>query len=569
MARAEVARIRRRAVGSTARLAPDLHPVLRRVYANRGVADSRALNLDLGQLLPGSGLAGLREAAGRLAAAVMAQSRILIAGDFDADGATGTALAVAGLRALGAKQVDFLVPDRFRLGYGLSPELANLAIARNPQLLITVDNGISSLAGVAALRAAGVAVIVTDHHLPGDQLPAADAIVNPNQPGDRFASKALAGVGVMFYLLAATRSALRARGWFADRAPPNLADFLDLVALGTVADMVPLDRNNRILVEQGLRRIRAGRARPGIAALISVSGRDPARIGASDLGFALGPRLNAAGRLEHMEQGIHCLLAADVDVAMPLATELDRINRQRRELQTQMQDEAVSGLLEELSEQQHGLVLFQPHWHEGIVGLVASRVKERFHRPTIAFAPSGQGGLKGSGRSIAGFHLRDALALLVAENPGLVEKFGGHAMAVGLSLPTDHLAEFTSVFDAIAERLLAGYELDSVVLSDGSLAPAELSLNTAQALWSGGPWGQGFPEPCFDDRFRIVSQRIVGQGHLKLQLACPGADAVYDAMAFGREQRLAGDCAQLAYRLVMDEFRGRERLQLMIEAIAE
>ena len=517
----------------------------------------------LADLLHWRDLKDIDAAAALLMDALAADWRILIVGDFDADGATGVAVGVSGLKMLGARQVDYLVPDRVVYGYGLSPALAQLALQRQPQLLITVDNGISSLEGVAAMRAAGVRVIVTDHHLPGAALPAADAIVNPNQPGDTFASKNLAGVGVMFYLLAALRSRLAETGAL-PRDAPKLSSLLDLVALGTVADLVPLDANNRILVAAGLARMQAGRARPGIRALLAVAGREPRRIAASALGFALGPRINAAGRLEHMDRGIECLLAPDMARAQPLAEELDAINRQRREMQDDMQLAALEQLAGRLDASAAGLCVQADDWHEGIVGLIASRLKEEHHRPAVAFAPTADGQLKGSARSVPGFHLRDALALIDARHPGLIEKFGGHAMAAGLSLARDNFAPFAAAFESVCAAGLSEEMKTALWLSDGALAAGEISAANAQLLAAGGPWGQGFEEPQFDNEFEVVSQRIVGSGHLKLRLRAAGAEAVLDAIAFGVSQTLPPGPQRLVYQLDLNDYYDPPGLQLIV-----
>ncbi|HEY1078318.1 MAG TPA: single-stranded-DNA-specific exonuclease RecJ [Fontimonas sp.] len=554
--------IRRRAAGQPERLPPSLHPVLRRVYAARGLLPGE-LSMDLAELLPPSGLLGIDGAARELADAIERATPIVIAGDYDADGATGTALAVLGLRALGAAKVDYVVPDRFRMGYGLSPALAELAAATGARLLVTVDNGIASVAGVARAQQLGLRVVITDHHLPGPQLPAAEAIVNPNQPGCGFASKALAGVGTLFYVLLAVRAELRSRGVLAQNGGPNLSDFLDLVALGTVADLVRLDRNNRILVEQGLRRIRAGRARPGLLALLRVAGRDAARCSASDLGFALGPRINAAGRLDDMRTGIECLLAADAAAAEPHARALDGLNRERREVQEQMQLDAVE-LVDGAGSV--GLCLFHPDWHEGVVGLVASRVKELRHRPVIAFARAQQADeLKGSGRSISGLHLRDALAAIDAQHPGLIARFGGHAMAAGLSLDAARLDEFSRAFDRVCAAQLDEAALQRIVETDGALAADELSVETAAALEHAGPWGQGFAEPLFEGRFEVQQSRLVGSGgdHVKYSLRMGGTSI--DAIDFGgAARRCMGGAVDLLFVPAVNRWQGRESLDLRI-----
>ncbi|MDX1692342.1 MAG: single-stranded-DNA-specific exonuclease RecJ, partial [Ketobacteraceae bacterium] len=459
----------------------DLPPALQRIYAARGITDSREVSLQLNQLIPASRLKGLDAALDLLQQALQEQWDILIVGDFDADGATSSALSVLALRALGAERVDYLVPNRFEYGYGLTPEIVEVARQSNPDLIVTVDNGISSISGVSAAKAAGIRVLVTDHHLPADELPDADAIVNPNQPGCEFPSKNLAGVGVIFYVMTALRTRLQQAGWFSEQGlpEPNMADFLDIVALGTVADVVPLDHNNRILVEHGLRRIRAGRCRPGIKALIEVARRTPGRLVAADLGFAVGPRLNAAGRLDDMSHGIECLLTDDPRHARDIAIELDQLNHNRKSIEFSMQNEALA-ILNQLQFERDslpwGLCLYRKDWHQGVIGILASRIKERFHRPVIAFAPGDEGEVKGSARSIPGLHIRDALDAVAAQHPGLIAKFGGHAMAAGLSLPTQHLETFKAAFDREVRRMLTEDDLTGSVLSDGELHPRELDL---------------------------------------------------------------------------------------------
>jgi len=537
-----------------------LHPVLKRVYLGRGVRRAEELDYTLGRLPPPGGLRGIDAMSAHLAEAVAAGRRILVVADYDADGATACALAVSGLRALGARAVDFIVPDRFRLGYGLTPGLVREALERRPEVLLTVDNGIASVQGVAAAKAAGLTVLITDHHLPGDTLPAADAIVDPNLPGDAFPSKSLSGVGVMFYVLAALRARLREAG--AAQAV-RLADWLDLVALGTVADVVPLDTVNRILVQQGLARIRQGRARPGVRALVDVSGRDPADLVAADLAFALGPRLNAAGRLDDMTVGIRCLLSDDPAEARALALRLDALNRQRRDIEAQMQAEALKILDgRDWMVESAALCLYDPGWHEGVVGILASRLKERTGKPVIAFAPGEDGLLKGSARSIPGLHVRDLLAAVDAAEPGLIERFGGHAMAAGLSLKPAHLDRFAAAFEARVAA--AGIGDDGTLVTDGELTPAELNLDLAERLRRAGPWGQGFPEPRFHGDFTVRRARIVGERHLKLALQ-PPEGPVLDAIAFNLDEPAAWlDCSRLrlAYQLDVNEFRGRRTVQL-------
>ena len=561
-------------LGTEAAFGATLPPWLRRVYAARAV-DPEDLDLDLGWLPPAAGLRGIDAALDLLSDALRHQSRLLVVGDFDADGATSSALAVLGLRALGFARVDFLVPNRFEYGYGLTPEIVALAQTRAPELIITVDNGISSIAGVAAARAAGIRVLVTDHHLPGPSLPAADAIVNPNQPGCGFPHKALAGVGVMFYLLAALRGRLKAEGELTARGIPEpvMADWLDLVALGTVADVVPLDRLNRTLVHQGLRRIRAGRCRPGVLALLEVAGRDHRHAVAADLGFAAGPRLNAAGRLDDMSLGIRCLLADDAAEARTLAAQLDELNRDRRAIEARMQSEAAEhvarlALDEDLP---WGLCLYDPGWHQGVVGLLAGRVRERVHRPVIAFADGSDGELKGSARSLPGLHIRDALEAVAARNPGLIGRFGGHAAAAGLALPAANLAAFAAAFDALVREWLKPGDLELELLHDGELDAADLTLENALRLDAAGPWGQHFPEPCFHGEFRVQDLRVVGSVHLKLTLSPLADDRLLDAIAFnavaaGAQPELP-ERIRILYRLDVNRFRGAANLQVLVDRI--
>lgn len=549
-----------------------LPAVLRRVYAARAVAPDQ-LDASLARLHPASSLSGLDDAVELLETALREQQRILVVGDFDADGATSSALAVRALRAFGHRDFGYLVPNRFEYGYGLTPEIVELARARRPDLLITVDNGISSVAGTAAAKAAGMRVLITDHHLPGQALPAADAIVNPNLAGDAFPSKHLAGVGVIFYVMLALRARLREAGWFQAKGipEPNMADLLDLVALGTVADVAVLDYNNRILVEQGLRRIRAGRCCQGILALLRDAGRDPRRVVAADLGYAVGPRLNAAGRLEDMSLGIACLLADDPEQAAAMAAELGELNRQRREIEGAMQQEALA-LLEELERDAEGLppglCLMDPGWHQGVIGILASRIKERFHRPVIAFAPAGEGVLKGSARSIQGLHIRDLLERIANRHPGLITRFGGHAMAAGLSLAVEDFPRFEAAFTAAVAEELSDEMLTGELLTDGELAADEHDLRIAEILREAGPWGQGFPEPLFDGEFEVAQSQIVGGRHVKLTVCHPHSRQRLEAIAFNgvdygwHEIRRA---VRMVYRLDVNEFRGRRSLQLMAE----
>lgn len=554
-----------------------LHPVLRRIYLSRELRDARELQYSLEGLLPFADLKGIDAAGALLAEALQRQKRILIVADFDADGATSCAVAVRGLRLLGARDVRYVVPNRFAFGYGLTPEIVTVAAQQQPELLITVDNGISSIEGVAAARARGMQVLITDHHLPGDALPAADAIVNPNQPGDDFSSKSLAGVGVIFYVLMALRVRLREQQWFERTGitEPNLAQLLDLVALGTVADVVPLDYNNRILVSQGLARIRAGRCCTGIQALLTVAGRNARQLVAADLGFAVAPRLNAAGRLEDMSLGIECLLSDDATQARMMAARLDQLNQERRAIEAQMQEDALAALESlALSEDDPGLpvglCLFQEHWHQGVIGILASRIKERLHRPVIAFAPANDEEIKGSARSVPGVHIRDVLDAVAAHHPGLLSKFGGHAMAAGLSLPRQNFAAFSAAFDEEVRRHLAAEDLRGVIMSDGELVPEQLNLDFAEVLRAAGPWGQAFPEPLFDGLFDIVNQRVVGERHLKMVVKVPGRDMLLDAIAFntGRDAWPQDTVrARVAYKLDVNEYRGQRGAQLLVEHI--
>ncbi len=557
------------------RLPPDLHPVLRRILLARGLGERDRLDLGLSRMAAPTSLSNIDAAAQLLATALRENQRILVVGDFDADGATGTALAVRGLTALGGSAVEFRVPNRFEFGYGLTPGLVDTLAADPPDVLMTVDSGIACLAGVARARELGIRVIVTDHHLPGESLPVADAIVNPNLPGDAFPSKALAGVGVVFYLLGAVRGVLRDSGWFEGRQEPNLARYLDLVALGTVADVVPLDHNNRILVRQGLERIQAGVASPGVLALLRVGKRDYRHAVASDLGFAAGPRLNAAGRLEDMSVGIRCLLSDDPEEALEIAEELDTLNRQRKTMQDTMQTEAaaqVEGLLESLGDQlPFSLCLHDDRWHQGIVGLVASRIKELKHRPVIAFAPESEGAdsLKGSARSIPGLHIRDVLAHVDAGNPGLIRAFGGHAMAAGLSLDRNRLDAFRTALERSVRLFLDGEAPRREVLTDGELEAGDLNLGFATELSALGPWGQRHPEPLFEGAFEIVDQRIVGGAHLKMVVRPLDGGEPVDAIAFGTLPEDLPDRSRLRllYRLDVNHFRGQANVQLRVEHV--
>ena len=569
--------VRQRHLPEIDTLSEDIHPLLRRLYLARGVKDAAELERGLGSLLPPENMLNLDQAAGRVASAVQNDESILIVGDFDADGATGTVVGVRALRAMGARYVDYCVPNRFEFGYGLSPGLVESIAQPFPDLVLTVDNGISSIEGTAAAKALGADVVITDHHLPGEELPDAFAIVNPNQYGDEFPSKAIAGVGVMFYLVSQVRRQLTEAGWFTDdRQAPNLASLLDLVALGTVADLVPLDKNNRILVHNGIGRIRQARCVPGILALLTAAKRDHRALSASDLGFAVAPRLNAAGRLEDMSVGIECLLADDIDTAVEYAQRLNEINTQRRTLQEDMQQQAQA-LTSEITralqgaELPAGLCLHDHSWHQGIVGLVASRIKDTAHRPVIAFAPENPGAslLKGSARSIPGIHIRDVLAVVDAENPGMINAFGGHAMAAGLSLESDQLEFFEVAFNTALNAVMEPHHLENILMTDGELAPDELDLATAQILRNAGPWGQRYPEPLFEGWFEILDKRIVGEKHLKMTVQAAGSDAI-DAIAFfmlPSDLPGEGHRAHFVYRLDVNEFRGRQSVQLMIEHV--
>ncbi|EDP0939771.1 single-stranded-DNA-specific exonuclease RecJ [Salmonella enterica subsp. enterica serovar Reading] len=568
--------LRRREADETAELPADLPPLLRRLYASRGVRSARELERSVKGMLPWQQLSGIDNAVEILYNAFREGTRIIVVGDFDADGATSTALSVLGMRALGCDNISYLVPNRFEDGYGLSPEVVDQAKARGAQLIVTVDNGISSHAGVAHAKTLGIPVIVTDHHLPGDTLPDAEAIINPNLRDCEFPSKSLAGVGVAFYLMLALRTFLRDKGWFDERniAPPNLAELLDLVALGTVADVVPLDANNRILTWQGLSRIRAGKCRPGIKALLEISNRDPQQLAASDLGFALGPRLNAAGRLDDMSVGVALLLCDNLGEARVLASELDALNQTRKEIEQGMQAEALI-LCEKLERSSEtlpgGLAMYHPEWHQGVVGILASRIKERFHRPVIAFAPAGDGTLKGSGRSIQGLHMRDALERLDTLYPDLMIKFGGHAMAAGLSLEEHKFEQFQQRFGELVTEWLDPALLQGEVISDGPLSAAEMSMEVAQLLRDAGPWGQMFPEPLFDGRFRLLQQRLVGERHLKVMVEPVGGGPLLDGIAFNIDTTCWPDNGvrevELAYKLDINEFRGNRSLQIIIDDI--
>jgi single-stranded-DNA-specific exonuclease len=537
-----------------------VHPLLARLYAARGVRGMEELDTRASALLPPDQLKGIGAGAARLADAIAAGQRLLIVADYDCDGATGCAVGLRALRMMGAT-VDYLVPDRFTLGYGLSPEVAQLAATRRPDLVITVDNGIASVEGVAELKRLGIETLITDHHLPGTQLPDAAAIVNPNQPGCGFPSKALAGVGVMFYVMLALRAELRRRGAYATQPEPNLAALLDLVALGTVADVVPLDRNNRILVAQGLARIRSGRMQPGIAALLSIAGREPARAAGFDLGFAIGPRLNAAGRLADMSLGIECLITDDPARALNIAQQLDAINRERRNIEADMRDDAELLLARLDPGSRASLTLFDPGWHQGVIGILAGRVKEKLHRPTFAFAPGNPGELKASGRSIPGLHLRDALDLVAKRHPDLLLRFGGHAAAAGLSLRDVDLPRFEAAFEQVCGELLSPADLSRTLETDGALESGYYSIDAVRMMQQ-EVWGQSFPPPLFADRFEVVSQRILKDKHLKLKLQKGGQR--YDAIRFNAADA-APDRITAAFRVDINEWNGTQSVQLLLE----
>lgn len=543
--------------------AAGMHPLLARICAARGITSPQQMEPDFDQLLPPARMLNLERMAQLLADAIAAGKKLLIIADYDADGATACAVGLRALRGLGAN-IDYLVPNRFEYGYGLTPEIVRLAHEiKKPDILITVDNGIASVEGVAEANALGLKVLVTDHHLPGERLPDAWCIINPNQPDCTFPSKNLAGVGVMFYLMLALRAELRTRGACASpqNGGPNLADLLDLVALGTVADVVRLDDNNRILVQQGLRRMRAGRMQPGIAALFQVAARDPRRAGVHDLGFALAPRLNAAGRMSDMSLGIECLVTEDTCKAMEIAAQLDQFNRERRAVEADMQEAALASIERLEFGEGHTLCLFDPSWHQGVIGIVASRIKDRFHRPTIAFARGNDGAIKGSGRSIAGMHLRDALDLVAKRHPRLLVKFGGHAAAAGLTLRETDFERFREAFEEIARTMLTPADLERQIETDGSLAAAEATLENALLLGE-QPWGHGFPAPRFHDVFEVVGRRVVGEKHLRLRLGREQRN--FEAMLFGSTPDLP-QLIEAVYRLDVNDYNGTRSLQLILE----
>ncbi|TRN23037.1 single-stranded-DNA-specific exonuclease RecJ [Vibrio furnissii] len=571
--------IQRRPEPDLAQLPDTIPPLLRRIYLNRGVSSVEQLEKAAKALHSYQQLHGIDAAVERLFEAIKQQKRIIVVGDFDADGATSSALSVLALRMLGSHNVDYLVPNRFEDGYGLSPEVVEQALAMNAEMIMTVDNGVSSIEGVRFAKQHGLSVLVTDHHLPGAELPEADAMVNPNLQQCAFPSKALAGVGVAFYLMMALCVYMRRCGWFAEQgmAEPKLMELIDLVALGTVADVVPLDENNRILVHQGLQRIRAGKARPGIQALIEVAKRDARKLVASDFGFALGPRINAAGRLDDMSFGVELLLSNNIHAARRMASELDGLNQTRKEIEEGMKQEAMA-FCERLqfgkdTELPHGLVMFQRDWHQGVIGILASRIKEQFHRPVIAFADGGDGLIKGSCRSIPGLHMRDALDKIDTQNPGIILKFGGHAMAAGLTIEEHNFERFSRLFDEVVRQDLDDALLKGVILTDGELAPEEFSMHVAEMLRAGGPWGQAFPEPVFDGEFKVLHQKLVGEKHLKLMLEPlhkgHPTNIMIDGIAFNVDLRRWPDASvktvRLAYKLDINEFRGNQSLQLMVD----
>ncbi|MBJ7538912.1 single-stranded-DNA-specific exonuclease RecJ [Marinomonas transparens] len=552
----------------------NMSSTLQRVFMSRHVSSVQQLDYRLPHLLRPEPLFDLQAAACILADAIMAGEKILIVGDFDADGATSTSLGILALEAMGADAPDYLVPNRFEFGYGLTPEIVEVAKVKSPAVLVTVDNGIASIDGVLAAKSYGMKVVVTDHHLPSDTLPAADAIVNPNHPECAFPSKNLAGVGVIFYVMTALRAELNRRNWFVDQhiPEPKMADYLDLVALGTVADVVPLDANNRILVQQGLKRIQAGQARAGILALLEVGNRDYSRLKASDLGFVVGPRLNAAGRLDDMSIGIECLLAVHPYQARQYAQQLDQFNRERKAIESDMKEQAelvLASLLDDEQEMPNGMCFYDADWHQGVIGILASRMKEKCHRPVIAFARVGEDELKGSARSISGVHIRDALDLLAKRYPQLLSKFGGHAMAAGMTIRESHYDAFRLAFDAIITEWVTPEQLEAAIFTDGALSAEDFSLSFAEQVRLSGPWGQAFPEPSFDGVFDVLQQRIVGEKHLKLMVREPNSGIMLDAISFFVDlEKWPNELAsqvRLVYKLDINEFRGQRNLQLLVD----
>lgn len=555
-----------------------LHPVLQRIYQGRGINDPSELETSAASLHPWHTLLNIHQAIDLLYQALLQQERILIIGDFDADGATSTAIAVSALKRMGFQSVQYLVPNRFTYGYGLTPEIVEAATAFSPQVIITVDNGIASHNGVETAKKKGIKVLITDHHLPGNTLPAADAIVNPNLPNDPFPSKAMAGCGVIFYVMLALRAKLRAENYFQTHGmtEPNLATLLDLVALGTVADVVPLDKNNRIFVHQGIKRIQAKQCSPGIMALLDVAGRDIEQVTATDLGFTVGPRLNAAGRLDDMSLGIACLLADTIEEARVAAIKLNALNLERRSIETQMQHEAWQSLSQlQLTSQTQtlpaGLCLFDENWHQGVIGILAGRIKDKLHRPVIAFAKVSETELKGSARSISGIHIRDILDYIATRHPDLLEKFGGHAMAAGLSLKIENFSRFSRIFNAAIEKYSTPELLRAQIATDGELQSHDITLELAELLRHAGPWGTAFPEPCFDNRFQLLHQTLIQDKHLKMRLSLPGHTAIFDGIAFSIDRGLwpnpHTDIIHAVYRLDINEYRGLRKIQLIIDQI--
>jgi len=552
----------------------ELPPILQRIYAQRGISSEEEIDHSLTKALPPGKLLNVDAGVELIYRCMCKDLAILIIGDFDADGATSTALFIRALKSFAYSNVNYLVPNRFEFGYGLTPEIVEVAAESKPALIITVDNGISSIEGVRAARAKGIDVLITDHHLPGGELPDANVIINPNQHNDEFPSKHLAGVGVVFYVLSALRAFLRNKNWFAEKniSEPNLAQFLDIVAIGTVADVAKLDYNNRILVDQGLRRIRANKCCAGVRALLTVAGKKLFRISSTDLGFVIGPRLNAAGRLEDMSLGIECLLTDDEAHALELSEQLNNLNEERKQIEHDMQKQALdvlsSNKFDNVDDHRFGIALYDPEWHQGVIGIVAARIKEKYHRPVIVFAQSNETELKGSARSIQGLHIRDALDLLATRHPELVNTFGGHAMAAGMSIPIDKFPEFAEAFNQIIEELVTPEQLEAILLSDGELEENEMNLGIAEMLFRAGPWGQGFPEPVFDGVFNVKEHRIVGQHHLKLKVTPSGGKQTIDAIAFNIDRHQWQEDStevRLAYQLTVNEFRGIRTPQLIVQ----
>jgi len=557
-------------------LPQEMHPVLRRIYSTRNIKSISELGYSLKALLPYQSLLGVDRAVEILANGLAEKKRFLIVSDFDADGATSCALAIRGLKSLGATDIRYEVPNRFEYGYGLSPEIVEVAAKHNPDILITVDNGISSLEGVQLARSKNIDVLITDHHLPGEQLPDASAIVNPNQKGDKFPSKYLAGVGVIFYILMALRAYLREKNWFNENNinEPNLAELLDLVALGTVADVVPLDYNNRVLVAQGLARIRAGKCCPAIKAIFQTANRSLVNINSQDLGFVIGPRLNAAGRLTDMALGIECLLCDDDEAAKKMALQLDKLNRERRLMQEDMQEQALSDLnamdIDNLEQPPLGLCLFNEEWHQGVIGILASRIKDKIHRPVIAFARDKEGKIKGSARSVDGVHIRDVLDTIATHHPEIIDKFGGHAMAAGLTIKETDLTQFEKYFNEAISEFISVDDLGGNILTDGELSREELNIKLAEIIIDAGPWGPGFPEPVFDGEFELINSRIVGSNHLKMELRPDGHDKMLDAIAFNTTDEDWPETTgrvKTVYKLDINEYAGKRKLQLIVDYV--